>query len=311
MLIVKTLHQESKFTAFRQQDRKDLGSDIQSVRNLALVHICRCGRTFDVNIHKWGIYLTPVAPLCCGIECGRLSQNPDRIGGQIQERTGVSGLFVEAALAGGIRLSTVRHAVGLDDQPEPAGVCGMPVPGVINGRHDLSGYAKTADAVVPGDLVGDHAEEWRQCAGPATDPGVGQLRDCVDLAAQVAPGDGTTGPRSAQRPSGSGRDLRGWPGGGGSRSADGDQGFGCHSLRAGWEGVSVASGYATSKMPRLPACTVLCKRRLIPAVWSTPMAGKDMRGWKRKDTSTRSQFCSGAAGSHPSSCRGCTWSPRS
>ena len=53
----------------------------------------------------------------------------------------MSGLFVEAALAGGIRLSTVRHAVGLDDQPEPAGVCGMPVPGVINGRHDLSGYA--------------------------------------------------------------------------------------------------------------------------------------------------------------------------
>src|SRR5271157_272964 len=50
-----------------------------------------------------------------------------------------------------------------------------------------TGYAKTADAVVPGDLVGDHAEEWRQCAGPATDPGVGQLRDCVDLAAQVAP----------------------------------------------------------------------------------------------------------------------------
>ena len=188
------------------------------------------------NRSKWGIYLTPVAPICCGIACGRLSQKPDRIGGQIQDRAGVSGLFVEAALAGGIRLSTVRHAVGLDDQPEPAGVCGMPVPGVINGRHDLSGYAKTADAVVPGDLVGNHPEEWRQCAGPATDPGVGQLRDRLDLAAQVAPGDGTTGPRSAQRPSGSGRDLRGWPGGGGSRSADGDQGFGCHSLRGGWEG---------------------------------------------------------------------------
>ena len=106
----------------------------------------------------------------------------------------MSGLFVGAALAGGIRLSTMRHAVGLDDQSEPAGVCGMPVPGVRNGRHDFSGYAKTAGAVVPGDLVGDHPEEWRQRAGPATDPGVGQLRDRLDLAAQVAPGDGTTGP---------------------------------------------------------------------------------------------------------------------
>src|SRR5271157_1302282 len=103
--------------------------------------MCSRSKRMCGNRGKWGIYLTPVAPICCGIECGRLSQHPDRIGGQIQERTGVSGLFVEAALAGGIRLSTVRYAVGLDDQPEPAGVCGMPVPGVINGRHDLSGYA--------------------------------------------------------------------------------------------------------------------------------------------------------------------------
>ena len=43
----------------------------------------------------------------------------------------MSRLFVEAALAGGLRLSTVRHAVGLDDQPEPAGVRGMPVPGSL------------------------------------------------------------------------------------------------------------------------------------------------------------------------------------
>jgi Transglycosylase SLT domain/Transposase zinc-ribbon domain/ISXO2-like transposase domain len=49
---------------------------------------------------------------------------------------------------------------------------------------------------------------------------------------------------------------------------------------------------------------------ISPAVWSTAMAGKDMRGWKRKDTGTRSQFCSGAAGPHRSSCRGCIWSPR-
>ena len=52
----------------------------------------------------------------------------------------------------GVRLSKLRHAVGLDDQPEPAGMCEMPVLGIANGGHHLSGHAKTADAVVPGDL---------------------------------------------------------------------------------------------------------------------------------------------------------------
>lgn len=98
----------------------------------------------------------------------------------------------------------MRHAVGLDDQPEPAGVWEMPVPGVANGGHDLSGHAKTADAVVPSDPVGDHTQEnWASALGLQRILGLGSYGR-LDLAAQVLPGDGATGPRSAQRPSGSG-----------------------------------------------------------------------------------------------------------
>jgi len=95
----------------------------------------------------------------------------------------VSGLFNKAALAGGIRLSTVSHPVSLDDRAEPAGVHGMRVPGVGDRGHDFSGYAEAADAVVPGHLVGDHAEEWGQCHGRATNPGTGQLQHGLALAA--------------------------------------------------------------------------------------------------------------------------------
>ena len=44
-------------------------------------------------------------------------------------------------------------------------------------------YAQAVDDVVPRDLVGYGAEERRQCAGLATGPWIGKLRDCLDLAA--------------------------------------------------------------------------------------------------------------------------------
>ena len=38
----------------------------------------------------------------------------------------MSSILLTLRLAGAISLFTVRHVVGLDDQAEPAGVCGIP-----------------------------------------------------------------------------------------------------------------------------------------------------------------------------------------
>jgi hypothetical protein len=77
----------------------------------------------------------------------------------------------------------VWHPFILDDKTEPAGVCKMRVPGISHRRHHFSRHAKAADAVVPSDLVGDHAEEWGQCCGGTANLGTGQLHNGLDLAA--------------------------------------------------------------------------------------------------------------------------------
>jgi len=92
----------------------------------------------------------------------------------------------------------------LDDLPQPVGVCWLPISVVANGGHDLSGYAEAAEAVVSGDLVGDYTKEWGQRLGVAADPGLRWLPDRLDVAAQIAAGDGATGSRAAQRSGGSG-----------------------------------------------------------------------------------------------------------
>ena len=123
--------------------------------------------------------------MCCGIRYGarRLPQNLGGFGDKILHRAGVSRILDQAALAGWIRLPAVWHAFILDDKAEPAGVCKMPVPGISHRRHHFSRYAEAADAVVPGDLVGNHAEEWSQCRGRTANLRTGQLHNGLDLVA--------------------------------------------------------------------------------------------------------------------------------
>jgi|SRR5215472_14292171 len=123
--------------------------------------------------------------MCCGIRYGarRLPKNPSGIGDEIRDRAGVSRILDKAALAGWIRLPPVWHPFILGDKTEAAGVCKMPVPGISHRRHHVPRYAEAADAVVPGDLVGNHAEEWGQCRGRTANLGTGELHNGLDLAA--------------------------------------------------------------------------------------------------------------------------------
>ncbi len=126
--------------------------------------------------------------------CGGLPQHVGRIGGQIWDRTGLSGVPAEASLAGRFRLSALPRDVGLDDQAQPAGLRWLPVPSVADGGYDLPGYAETADPMVPGHWVGDRAKKWSQCLGAAADSGLGQLPHRLDVVAQTAARHGVTGP---------------------------------------------------------------------------------------------------------------------
>ena len=62
------------------------------------------------------------------------------------------GLPAEAAVAGRVRLPTLRGTDGVDDEPPPAGLRRLPTPSVVDGGHDFPGYAETPDPLVPRDL---------------------------------------------------------------------------------------------------------------------------------------------------------------
>src|SRR3954468_11666994 len=64
----------------------------------------------------------------------------------------------------------------------------------LNRRHDFPRHAQAIDDVVPSDLVGHGAEERRQCAGAATSSRFGQLRDRLDMVAQIATSHGPAQP---------------------------------------------------------------------------------------------------------------------
>ena len=59
-----------------------------------------------------------------------------------------------------------------------------------HGRHCFPGHPEAAGDVVSGDVVRDESEERCQRAGTAASVGAGQLRDSLDVAAQVETGDG-------------------------------------------------------------------------------------------------------------------------
>ena len=96
-------------------------------------------------------------------------------------------------MAGRVCLPRVRWAVGVGDQAKSPGLRLLRLSGLADGGDHLPGHPETTAGVVPGNLVGNDAKERGQCAGVAADLGFGQLRDCLDVAAQAPPGDGAAG----------------------------------------------------------------------------------------------------------------------
>ena len=62
----------------------------------------------------------------------------------------------------------------------------MPVSGLGDSRHDLSGHTQAVEDVVSGNLVRHQSKERFQCYERAADLGLGELLDCLDLAAQTS-----------------------------------------------------------------------------------------------------------------------------
>ena len=77
---------------------------------------------------------------------------------------------------------------------------GLRPPDLGDRRHDFPRYADAADDLVPGDVVGHQPENGRQRAGVAADSGTAELQNGLDVAPQVAAGDGAPQPGSFGRP---------------------------------------------------------------------------------------------------------------
>lgn len=110
----------------------------------------------------------------------------------------MSGIFGTATLAFGIRLSALRIKEGVA-RARDLGMCRVRVPDVGDGGHDFPGYADSLAGLVSGHVVGDEPEERRQRAGPAASSGPEELRDGMDVAAQITSGNGAARARSANR----------------------------------------------------------------------------------------------------------------
>ena len=69
-------------------------------------------------------------------------------------------------------------------------MCRLWISDIGEGRDHIPGHEDTVAGLVPGDVVGNDSEERRQCFGAAARIGLEEVRDCLDLAAQIASCDG-------------------------------------------------------------------------------------------------------------------------
>jgi len=168
--------------------------------------------------YEVGIPLTQVAPICSMRADGGVPTESDGIRGELRQRGGMSGVSGEAPVAGGFRLSALRIGEGLAGAGSVA-VCWMRVPNFGDCRNDFPGHAHSVDGVVSRHVVGDDPEERRQRVGAATSAGPEEVRDSLDMAAQIAPCHGQAGARPAHRQSRGGRMLCGRSGGRTARPA--------------------------------------------------------------------------------------------
>ena len=90
------------------------------------------------------------------------------------------------ALAGRLCLSALPKPWRLAGNARADDLQCMPVSGLGDGRHDLSGHTQAVEDVVSGNLVRHQSKERFQCYERAADLGLGELLDCLDLAAQTS-----------------------------------------------------------------------------------------------------------------------------
>lgn len=90
------------------------------------------------------------------------------------------------ALAGRLRLSALPKPWGLAGNARTDDLQRMPVSGLGDSGHDLSGHTQAVEDVVSGNLVRHQSKERFQCYERAADLGLGELLDRLDLAAQTS-----------------------------------------------------------------------------------------------------------------------------
>src|ERR1035438_5659336 len=115
---------------------------------------------------------------------GRIPEKSDGTGGKLRYRRGVSGILGATAVANGFRVSTLRIGKGLAGAGS-VGVWRVWLSDFGDRRNDFSRYADPFAGVVPGHVVGDDPEERRQCIGSAARARAEEIRDRLDVAAQI------------------------------------------------------------------------------------------------------------------------------
>lgn len=151
--------------------------------------------------------MTPVTPMGSVLGHEGISSNPGRIRGHVRHRRSVPRLSAPATVAGWIPVFGMWFFQGVADSQGQHELRKVREAGLSDGWHDLARDTPDAEAVVPGDLVGNEPEERYQCVGIEAGARFGQLSDGVAHVAQVAAGHGATGSRPAGGPGRSGRDL--------------------------------------------------------------------------------------------------------
>ncbi len=138
-------------------------------------------------------HLTQVTTIGSVAGCGRLPGQPGGFPSVFQIREGLPGVSVPFAVAGRFPLPTLRTLESVAASLGIVAVCPLCLPSLVDSGEDFPGHAYPAEGWVSSHQVGDQPEERRQCSGPATRLGAGELPDSLVLAAQTAAGDGQAG----------------------------------------------------------------------------------------------------------------------
>ena len=104
----------------------------------------------------------------------------------------MSRVLGQPAMARWFSMSTVPGREGCLGSCHSIPVLRLSAPDVGYGGHDFPRHTEAAVDVVSCDVVCDEPEEWGQCVGVAASTRAEELRDSLDLAAQIEAGDGAT-----------------------------------------------------------------------------------------------------------------------